>query len=147
MANILTDVVYITAQDVIDSTSIPWLQTLATSEIEKLIVKAQYAIDDYIVCYGEKFDSTQSFLFPIKDEDGNSFLPSDITVATLYVVEFMYSNPDVTNNTLSSRVKKEKVLTHDVEYNDEKKGSALYIPDSAKSILDRYKSMFYRQVL
>ena len=90
MANLLANPVYITAQDVRDTTTNPLLIALTDAEIEALITKAQYVIDNYIRCYGTPFVDGQEFIFPV-DVDGVSTIPDDIQLATFYMVEYLFS--------------------------------------------------------
>jgi hypothetical protein len=69
MANLLSNPVYTTAQDVIDTTKIIALKALSQAEIERYITEAQYIIDSCIGIYGYRYDEDQSFIFPIKDDD------------------------------------------------------------------------------
>ena len=68
MTNIFAqDPVYITIQELKDSTSKSEIGALNDEEIKELIYKAELIIDDYIVTFWEKFEETQPFIFPIKD--------------------------------------------------------------------------------
>ena len=100
MANIFQQTpVYITVQDVIDSTSKPALAALTVAEIEVLVTKAQREVDAYICStYRPPFEEDQDFLFPVlKDEI--SYLPKEITQATLYVVEQVFASGDTVGMT------------------------------------------------
>lgn len=93
MANLLSNPVYITAQDIDDTSKDADLIALSVADKEQLITQAQYIIDDYIECYGIKFDGSQEFIFPTQDSDGNvEPIPNDIKVATLYLVEDLFSS-------------------------------------------------------
>ena len=66
MANLYTNPIYTTAQDVIDTTNIVALQVLPVADIEELITKAQDAIDAYLQCiYLPSFEDPQDYLFPV----------------------------------------------------------------------------------
>ncbi len=100
MANIFQQTpVYITAQDVIDSTSKPALAALTVAEIEVLITKAQREVDTYLCrTFRPPYEEDQGFLFPVlKDE--MSYLPQEITEATLYVVEQVFVSGDTVGMT------------------------------------------------
>lgn len=92
MANLLDNPVYVTEQDVFDTTERDDLQNETSDIINKLIVKAQYVIDGYLNSYGEPFEETQQFIFPIKDEDGNESIPQGIKIATVYIIENLYDS-------------------------------------------------------
>jgi hypothetical protein len=101
MASIfLKDPIYITVQQVRDSTSKPDIVTLTNDQIKVLIYKAQREVDAYInSTFRPQFEESQEFLFPVlKDE--LSYLPDILTEATLYVVEQVY----VSGDTVSSSV-------------------------------------------
>jgi len=91
MANIFQQVpVYITADDVRDSTSNTALQALTNPEIEVLITKAQGEVDGYICrTFRPPFEDTQDYLFPVLKDDV-SYLPMEITQATFYIVEQLF---------------------------------------------------------
>lgn len=93
MTNLYNDPVYITAQDVIDSSDIADLIALPASEIEELITKAQDAIDAYLQCIeGVPFDESQNWLYPIQDPDDvtQPLIPRNIQIATLMTVENIF---------------------------------------------------------
>lgn len=139
MANLLASPVYISNQDVIDSSSVSGIGA-DTSLIDKLIVQSQYIIDDYIRSYGEPYVDGQAFVFPVEDSQGNSLIPDDIKVATLYIVEYLYQRQDIYQNSIDTRVSSESVLSHSVSYDT--KGldvEDILLPDTAKTILNRYR--------
>lgn len=110
MANIFAkDPVYISLQDVKDSTSKPSLAALVDSDpddVKELIYKAQLAIDAYINPYPKYSAYGDTRLFPIS-VDNESVMPDDIKIATLYMVEQLYVNGDtITGETRT--VKSEK---------------------------------------
>jgi hypothetical protein len=144
MASIFQKVpVYITAQEVIDSTSKPALALLTVAEIEVLIYKAQREVDAYLVAtFRPAFVSWQEFLFPVL-KDWVSFLPDILKEATLYVVEQIF----VSGDTISSSVwwwdvLEEKTWPHTIKYSEGSIISWLLIPDIAKKLLDQLRNAF-----
>ncbi|HPO05594.1 MAG TPA: hypothetical protein PLQ36_00625 [Candidatus Gracilibacteria bacterium] len=136
------DPVYISLQDLKDSTSKEGIKGLTDDELKVFITKAQIAIDNYIVSYGEKYVSTQDNIFPIKDELVDSLVPSDITYATLLVVEQLYENGDTVAPT-SQAIKSESAGDRSITYQD---GTYIVkeIPDQAMTLLNNYKQNFFR---
>lgn len=158
MANIFQwESVYITSQDVKDSTSKTALAALTDLEIETLIYKAQIAIDNYIVSYGTPYDTDQDFIFPVIGTDSNSLLPSDITMSALLSVEQIYENGDLitgsTTVTGTWAVKSEKVWDRSVTYDlwttttDVSDNESLWLPDQAINLLKKYKQVFSKAKL
>lgn len=143
MTNLLNNVVYTTATDVKDTTSIVALQSLSDTVINKLIVEAQYIIDNYIGSYGIKFDKTQEFIFPINISDVST-LPSDVSLATVFLVEQLYLEWSTTFS-WEYDIKMEKSWPDSIEYFDMK--YTKYFTDKIKSILRKYKSSFIKQVI
>jgi len=78
---------------------------------------------------------------------------SDIKIATLYVVEQIYENDDtiVPVSTAGGDIIEEATGDRRVKYSETKtsnnKNQLLGIPDVAKSVLDKYKRSFYKQVI
>lgn len=156
MANIfLREPTYITVQEVRDTTSKADLIALTDDEIKVLIAKSEDLIDWYIESYGTPFDENQNLIFPIKDEDWNSYIPDDIKVATFYTVEQVFSNWDTISTatiTWSWEVKSEKVWDRLVTYEVWVTSvwwtsEQLWIPLEAQNILVKYKKVFYKQTL
>lgn len=143
MANLLTDVVYTNATDVKDTTDVVALQSESDATVNKLIVEAQYVIDKYIGSYGIKFDSTQNFIFPINVSDVST-LPSDISLATVFVVEQLYLEW-ATTFSWEYDVIEEKSWPDSVKFWWSK--SQKYITDKVKAILNKYASSFVKQVV
>lgn len=91
MANLLDDLVYVTIDDVRDSSRILASNAKPTdSVLTQLITESQWIIDTYIGSYGEKEVETQTFIFPIVD-DG---IPNDIKLATVRIAEQLYLQGD-----------------------------------------------------
>jgi len=143
MASIfLQDPIYITVQQVKDSTSKSWLASESDDNISILIYKAEKQIDNYLQCaIYKKFVSTQELFFPVLDpEDDSSLLPSDITEACLYVVEQLYINWDTISAWNGWAIKKEVMWPHTVEYVTESEIDS--IPNDAQLLLDNWKNIF-----
>ena len=144
MASIfLQDPIYITVQQVIDSTSKPSIAILPADDIEQLIYKAQREIDAYLVAtFRPKFDESQEFLFPVNN-DSVSYIPSILTEATLYVVEQLYLLWDVITTSVGLwDVLEEKTWPHTIKYDKSWLPTWLYIPDIAIKLLDNLKNIF-----
>jgi hypothetical protein len=91
MANIFQQTpVYITADDVRDTTSNLDLKALTNAEIEVLITQAQREVDAYVSrTFRPPFVDTQELIFPVSKDDV-SYLPAEITEATFYIVEQLF---------------------------------------------------------
>jgi len=149
MANIFQQTpVYITAQDVIDSTSKPALAALTVAEIDVLITKAQREVDSYICrTFRPPVEEDQDFLFPvIKDEV--SYLPKEITEATLYVVEQVFASGDTVGMTPWYIVKSEKSWPDSVSFDRATNAEfGSLVPDIARKLLEKFKNRFAGQRL
>ena len=146
MASIfLKDPVYITVQEVIDSTSKPALAALTSDEIKILITKAQREVNAYICrTFRPSVDVDQDYLFPVLKEEV-SYLPEELTEATLYVVEQVFVSGDTVNTTNPwITLKMEKLWPRSYEYERE---TAIWvlIPDIAKKLLEKFKNRFLGQ--
>lgn len=144
MASIFVqDPVYISVQDVKDSTSKTWLAALTDNQIKSLIYKAQLAIDSYI---GDSprypvYADWQTWLFPIAVDDVST-IPQDIKIATLYTVEQLYVNGDTI--TVEQAIKAETTWPHSVAYAE---FGYKYIPNEALAILNRYRTISFGNVI
>ena len=149
MANIfLNEPVYITVQQVKDSTSKPAIVSLTDDEIKVLIYKAQREVDSYLwATFRPPFDSNQEFIFPVL-KDSLSYLPIWITEATLYVVEQVFISGDtISASVWGGEVIEEKTWPHTIKYWEWTVVSGLLIPDIAKKLLDEYRNSFTWQYL
>ena len=149
MASIfLQDPIYITVQQVIDSTSKAWLASLPSDDIKQLIYMAQREIDMYIVnTFRPKFDSSQEFLFPVLNDE-LSYLPNILTEATLYVVEQLFVSWDtVTWNVGTWNILEEKTWPHTVKFDKSQIPAGFLIPNVAIKLLDSLKNIFIWQAL
>jgi hypothetical protein len=101
-------------------------------------------IDNFIVSYGQKVDTTQKLIFPTVDDA----IPEDITEACLYIVEALYVQGDQINND-ANQIVSETVGDHSVKYAEKKSIDSMgdLIPFKAKSILEQYGSCFFNQSL
>ena len=144
MANLLSNAIYVTSTDVKETTNIVALAESSDSNIDRYISEAQMIIDSYILVYWCKFDIEQNEIFPI-DDDWVALIPDDIKIATIYIVEDIYLSwvP-----TLASweEVIEEKVGDHSVKFSENNK-AIKFIPEKAKNILDRYKTIFFKHTL
>ena len=141
------ELIYIQVQDVIDSTSKPAIAALTSDEIKQLIYKAELTVDEYTWPSVEPFDEDQPFNFPTVDENDASYLPDDITIATLYTLEYIYVLWDTIIASSWWDVLKEQIWDHTVQYSEWVSSSGLKIPDEAKAILDKYKQSFNKITL
>lgn len=155
MANIfLREPVYITVDEVKDTTSKAGLIALTDDEIKVLISKSEDLIDWYIKCYGVPFDENQTLIFPV-DEDWVAVIPNEIKVATFYTVEQFYENGDTVSSatvTWSGEVKSEKSGDRSVTYEVWVVSvwwlwEQLWLPLEAQNILKPFKKVFYRTKL
>lgn len=149
MANIfLQEPIYITVQQVKDSTSKPAILLLSDDDIKILIYKAQREVDSYIwYTFRPSFDSSQEFLFPVL-KDKVSWLHTLLTEATLYVVEQVFESWDTISSSFGwGDVLEEKTGPHTIKYSEGSTISWLIIPDIAKKLLDQFKNIFTWQVI
>lgn len=98
--------VYITVDEVKDSTSKSSLKALTDTQIKSLIYKAQLAVDGYIGKYPKymKFAEANTWLFPI-NLNGVETMPNEIKIAALFIIEQMHVNGDTITGDL--KVKRE----------------------------------------
>ena len=145
MANLLSNPIYVTSADVKETTNIVWLTSESIGNIEKYITEAQMIIDSYILVYWSKFNTTQTEIFPICDSDWNSLMPNDIKIATVYIVEDIYLSwiPNVAS---WEEIVEEKTGDHSWKFSENNK-AIKFIPEKAKNILDRYKTIFFKHTL
>lgn len=139
MANLLTNAVYLSAQDVKDTTQLTTLAALTDAVVVRLIDEAQGLVDAFLECvYGTAYDPTQTTLYPIVDTSGASYIPKDVRLATLYVVEHLHLLGDPTlDSNLGRELIVEKVGDHSVEYS-ESRGDA-FMPEKAMRLLASYR--------
>lgn len=145
MTNLINNAIYVTIDDVKDTTDISGLASESDSNITRFITEAQSIIDSYIEYFWTKYVSTQEFIFPIYNDDGESEIPNDIKIATVYIVEDIYLTwvPDVASG---NDIKREKVGDHEVEYLDTN-DNIKFIPEKAKVLLDAYVNNFNKSLL
>lgn len=153
MANIFDqEPIYITRDELKDSTTILAIAALDDEELNSLIYNAQIAVDAYIVCYGTPFVDTQTFIFPVMDSDGNSLLPVEITQATFYVCEQIYVNglTPTASGWNSWIIKSERSGDRDITYSETESNnsggvsSTDEIPRQAIMLLQNYAKRFFR---
>ena len=152
MTNLLDDPIYVTWQDVLDTTTIAGLIALLTwtpTAADGWITQAQRIIDNYIGRYGTPFDEDQTFVFPVEDDDGASLIPIDIQLATIQIVEMLYLQGDTTLSSLSTqKVKSEKNIWRSVTYEDSATTETIQVPQKTQNILNNYKgNLFTWQVV
>lgn len=137
--------IYISLEDLTDSTVKDEIKTLSDNDKKKLIYESQKIIDAYIVSYWEKFEESQEFLFPIMDWD-NPLIPNDIKISTVYVCEKIYEVWDnISNESNIWNVRKEVAWDYSIEYFTKTYWNVNeIIPDKAKYLLDKYKSSFIK---
>lgn len=148
--------VYITVQEVKDSTTKTWLIALSDDNIKILITKAQEMVDNYIISYWTKFDESQTLIFPI-DVDWVSTIPEDIKIATFYTVEQIFENWDTIKGSvtttwtwaISSEKTWDRTITYDVgtSTTEISNTAALWLPNEALIILKKYRQTFIKNVI
>lgn len=144
MANIFTptgrEPTFISIKEVRDSTEKSGIMALWDKDIGVLISKSEKSINKYM---GRTLDVT----------DWTTEEISDLKIATLYVIEQLFENGDTINpaNTAGWDIVEEKTGDRSVKYSESKSSKdndkLLGIPDVAKSILDKYRRLFYKQVI
>ena len=138
MANLLLNAVYTTPVNIRDTTTDANIQALTDDEINVLITQAQYIIDAYIICFGVPFVENQEFVFPVNVDDVET-LPTDIEVATFYVVERLFSLWSL-SGTSNGSILEESILSRTVKYKYVSSSEFdNYIPEIAQQILYHYK--------
>ena len=141
MANLFDDIVYVSIQDVKDTSNLEEIQNKSNKELTRYITEAQYIIDNYIWRYETKLDENQTFIFPI--EDSGWIIPTEISLATIYIVEDLVLTWEPVN--IDWKIVKESTWDHSVEYNISNTNTN--IPDKAKTILNKYREIFFKQVI
>jgi len=142
MTNLLNDPIYITVQELKDSSP---LINDTTPNPESLITQAQYAIDGYIGSYGLPEEDGQPFIFPTTE-----WMPDDIKVATVMVCDFLYMSGQSLATMQWLKVKSESNMSRSVVFESAKvnKNDLIsQIPVNAMSILRKYKNNFISQVI
>lgn len=148
MANLLDDLVYVTLDDVRETSRILASNAKPTDTVlTQLITESQWVIETYIGSYGEKEDEAQAFIFPTVD-DG---IPNDIKLATVRIAEQLYLQGDNLWSLKGDRVVSESNLSRSVSYSDKEwhisSVETINIPKKALNVLDKYKSSFIWQVI
>ena len=152
MANIfIKEPVYITIDELKDSTTKTDLATKTDDELKVLITKAQEVIDRYIKSYWTPYQKDQDYIFPIKDENENSYIPEDITIATLYTIEQLFVSWDLISWAVNTwwNIKSEKVWDRTITYTEATNNNLkfLWIPFEAEQILKKYRRVFYKSTI
>jgi len=148
MANLLDDLIYVTLEDVRESSRILASNAKPTdSVLTQLITESQWIIDTYIGSYGTKEVETQTFIFPTEDD----WIPTDIKLATVRIAEQLYLQGDNLWSLKWDRVVSESNLSRSVSYSDKEwhisSVETINIPKKALNVLDKYKSSFIWQVI
>lgn len=159
MSNIfIKDPVYISVQDLQDTTTKQALKDATEDEVKEVIAKAEWIIDNYIISYWTKFDENQNTIFPILDTDWeSSLLPQDIKMAAYFTSVQIFVNGDTIRTSVSTSwswaIKSEKTWSHSVTYDiwtsvsTVDATSTLWLPQEAIMILKKYRKNFYRNKL
>jgi len=144
MTNItLQTPVYVTIDDVRDTSKKTSLIAESDDTISELIYRSQIVIDRYIGAYGTPFVSTQDWIFPV-DVDWVSTIPDELKLATIWVVEKLYVNGDtITGWTAGWAVVEERLWESKIKYSEGTVTTSEEIPDIAKKILRKYRRTFY----
>jgi len=146
MTNLLDQTpTYITLEDFRDTATSQEVAALSDNDTKALIYQAQLAIDDYLkAVWYEPFVDWQDFLYPVNIDDVET-IPNDISIATVYVAEYIYSK---WLTQVADGIKAETTGDYKVEFFDiSSKTNWYYIPEKAKIILDKYRLVFFWQVL
>lgn len=141
MANIFDkDIYYITAQEVKDTTDKTDLKALDDDDINILIAKAEISVNNYL---------WYTFWADIVNKTEETQL--DIKIATFYIVEQIFTNSDLVkkvniNWVVSSESSWDRSIAFKswTQINDLK---ILWINEFAKKILDKYKQIFFKQII
>ena len=140
------DIKYITPQEVKDSTLKADLRLLSDDEVKLLISKAEDIINNYI-------------WYTLDYENANDSTKYDFKVSTFYCVEQIYEswdliNPASSTSTWSWAISSEKVWDRQISYDVWTTTSTtdnlfkyLWIPEQAKTILDKYRNIFFKMVI
>lgn len=138
----LKDPIYITIQEVKDSTTKTSLQNETDDNIKILINKAQQNIDKYIKMYWIPEVSTQETIFPIQKD----WIPEDVKIATFYTVEQIYENGDTISWAKQTwAIKSEKTWDRSITYEVWTAWNTyklLWLPLEAINLLKKYKLTF-----
>lgn len=141
MVNIFnTNIYYISVQEVKDSTNKTELSALTDEEIKTLIVKAEISVNDYLwyVMGANIINQTDQ-------------TKQDFKIATFYVVEQIFVNNDLIKKVNSNWVvSSESSWDRSVSFETNSKTNnlkILWINEFAKKILDKYRKIFFKQVL
>ena len=97
------------------------------------------------MCIRDRVDTDQDFIFPVLKEKVTR-LPEEITEATLYVVEQVYSEGDTVQPWIWLNIKKEVLGPRTYEYED-RATNGLLIPDVALKLVEQFKNRFIWQKL
>lgn len=141
MANIFdTDIYYITETEVKGSTTKTDLKALTDEEVKILISKAEKSVDNYL---------GYSIWANIINKTEETQL--DIKLATFYTVEQIFTNSDLVKKVnINWVVASESSWDRSIAFkswtqtNDLK---ILWINEFAKKILDKYKQIFFKQII
>jgi hypothetical protein len=142
--------VYLSVAEVKATSKKAWLVASSDNAIKELIYKAELTVDRYIQSYWTKYVSTQPFIFPALVNDV-SFLPNDLKIATLYIVENLYEAWDtITWDTKWTwNLTQESAWDYLVKYQEVKNTNLNIekIPQEAKAILKKYRKIFLKDIL
>jgi len=149
--NLLDELVYVTLEEARGTSDVFTTTVPDDNSLTKIITQAQWLIDWYIGSFRTKFVSTQTFIFPIEDEDWDEEdIPTDIKLATIRISEYVYDNGS-TFNDMNGKVISEKNMSRSVDFSDKESISSyietIWIPKRVLNILDNYKSDFIWQVI
>lgn len=150
MTNIFDKAIkYITEIEVKDSTTKTWLASKTDAQIKIYISRANDVIDNYL-----------GYVLDLNDEDVvTPDVLLDFKIACFYCVEQIYESWDLItpasfSSTWSGAISSERVWDRTVNFdvwttitttwNFEK---LIWIPEQAKVILDKYRKIFFNQVL
>lgn len=144
----LQDPIYVTGQELKDTTTVADIKALSIDDSKILIYQSQLMIDRYLGKTRDlKYNSSQDFLFPIKNKDWDPEIPTEVKIATVLVCEFIFANW-IDTGKINQDIRSEKTWPRSVTLFDIDKSLVwLSIPKFAMQLLSKYKNVFYRQYL
>lgn len=92
-----TSPTYSTHQEFKDHTQVASQQEIEANEWKRYALKAERVLDTFVNIRSEqKYDPDQILKFPIKDSDGNSYLPDEVKLAHIEITSDLILKGDIT---------------------------------------------------
>lgn len=129
-----TETRYLSVSEVKSSSSNANLLLLTDDKILEIVVKAEFEVDSYLWF---RFDDFSTL---------TSLEQQEIKIATLITVENIFNLSGSVDSLVTWLVKSESTWDRSVTYSDTKSWSkviSIWLPNSAKVALDKYKVNFY----